>query len=240
MTDILQPLPPWAGPRHDRPNLLPWVRFPRVHIAEGGLTGLQWDESGRASATAALMAFLVIAHHASQETGNARLTWTELSDCTSLSRAKLGEGLDILASSKLIERGVEGRSTYRLLGFDPDEGWAMLPARGLYGREGTVIAFRDFTLRSRAELDALKIYLLLAARRSREINATLLSYDKIHLYSGVHPTGIRRALSFLAAQNLIHVSTMPSETNQFGIANMYRLVHLEPRKHLGTIGRLSM
>jgi hypothetical protein len=232
-------VPAWDRPKHDRPNLLPWVRFPSARIADGLLTTLTWSDGG-ADAIAALMAFIVIAHHAHQESGSARLTWTQLSDATSLSRAKLGAGLFILSEFFLIERGTEGRSTFRLSDFNPQQGWAMLPARGLYGPSGSVTAFRDFTLRGKAELDALKVYLVLAARRTRNINATLLSYDKIHLYAGVHPTHIRRALSVLAATNLVHISTMPSEINQFGIANMYRLAHLEPRQHPGTVGRLSM
>jgi hypothetical protein len=220
-----------------RANLLPWVRLPSQWIEEYGLVQFRWEQGKGADLIAALMALAVIAHHADQETGSVRLTWDDICDCAYLSRGKLAAGIEILSGAKLIERGLGGRSRFQLSNFNPAFGWAMMPARGLYGRSGTVLAFRDFTLRARSELDAMKIYFLLASRRDRKTNTTLLSYEKISGYSGVHYNAIRRALSVLASHGLLHISTQPSDANLYGIANSYRLTHLEPRIHPGTTGR---
>jgi hypothetical protein len=158
----------------------------------------------------------------------------------SLSRAKLAKGLDILSAENLVVRGSDGRSRFQLANFNPDRNWAKFPARGLYNKQGVVRAFKDFKLRSRAELDALKIYFLLAARRDRKINAANLSYEKISLYCGVHHTHIRTAISLLAGQNLVHVSSQPSAQTEYGVSNQYRLAHIDTTRHEGTIGRHSL
>lgn len=233
---------PWAGPPDDHlvkvlPTLQTWVRLPSAWIGEKGLYQFEWARGTGSDNIAALMALMVIAHHAEQETGKVRLTWEELCDRTSLSRAKISKGLDILSERGLISRGRDGRSRFQLANFNPAEGWAMLPSRGLYTRQGVVRAFNDFKLRSRAELDALKLYLLFAARRDRKLNAAVISYEKIWFYSGVHPNHIRTAISLLASQGLVHVSLQVSSQSEHGTANLYRLAHLETTRHLGTIGR---
>jgi DNA-binding GntR family transcriptional regulator len=55
--------------------------------------------------------------------------------------------------------------------------------------------------------------------------------------SGVGRSYIRSALSLLASQNLVHTYKHPSMVDPFGVANAYRLAHLEPRRHTGTSGR---
>ena len=182
------------------------------------------------------MLLAVIAHHADRNTGRAQLTWDELCAKAHLSRGKVSAGLTILTDKGLIVREPEGRSTFKLSNFGQEDRWAMLPARGMYSGE-SVTAFRDFHLRLRAELDALKIYLLLAGRRDRTTNVAVLGYEKIESYSGVGRGFIRPALSLLASQSMIHITNNPSSVDPNGISNVYRLVHLEPRRHPGTSGR---
>lgn len=248
MSDILRP--PWAGPwdpsliseapEREALHMQAWVRLPTAWIEDKGLTKFVWGRGSGADNIAALMALMVVAHFASQETGAARLTWTDICDRTTLSRAKLARGLDILAEHGLLHRGLDGRSRFQLANYNPDRDWAKLPARGMYTKQGVVRAFKDFKLRSRAELDALKIFLLMASRRDRKVNAANLSYEKISLYSGIHHTNIRTGVSLLAGQNLIHVSSQPSALNEYGVSNQYRLAHIDPSRHEGTIGRQSL
>ena len=68
---------------------------------------------------------------------------------------------------------------------------------------------------------------------------SLLS-EKICLYSGIHHNHIRTAVSLLAGQNLVHVSSQPSTLNEFATANQYRLAHLDTTRHAGTIGRRGL
>lgn len=215
--------------------LQPFVKLPSAWIEAGGLRDFRWKPDG-SDETAALMILAVIAHHVHPLTGIARLTYDQLVAMTGISRSKAAAGLDILARRSIIERLPEGRSSYKLANYDPTSGWAKFPARGLY-RFGSVAAFEDFKLRRPAELDALKLYFLFAARRSRELNMAPISYGKIEEYSGVKEPRIKTALSVLTANELVHVERFTSCKSENGIAHAYRLTHLEGHQHLGTIGR---
>lgn len=214
-----------------------WVRFPSLWIEDGGLKKLRWGgENGDGSAnTAALMALMPLAHHADDQTGVIKLTYDELCAFTGLSRAKLSHGIKVLENLSIIESS-EKRSTYRLCDYNPAGGWAKLPAKTLYA-SGRIGAFDEFKLRSAAELNALKLYFLFAARRNRETNMAHISLDKIEAYAGLERHRIKAALNILAINNLAHVERVPSTSNPMGVANAYRLVGLDSYNHMGTKGR---
>lgn len=214
-----------------------WTKLPSAWIEDGGLRAFRWGGDEGSDNLAALMALMVIAHHIEPDSGIARLTYDELTDMASLSRPKISAGLGVLRRRNIVTPEPEGRSTYQLTGYNPAEGWAMLPARGLYDHNGQVAAFTEFRLRRRAELDALKLYFLFAARRSRQLNMAKISYPKIEEFSGVAENYIRPALTVLGANGLIHVERMQSAKSETGVANGYRLTHLHPYQHMGTIGR---
>lgn len=220
-------------------KLPPWVKLPSQWIEAGGLRDFGWARGQGANNLAALMALTVISHHIDLGTGVARLSYDMLCEKTSLSRAKISAGLDILATRGLLDRGRNGRSSYGLAGYDPDLGWAKFPAEGLY-HFGVVAAFTGFHLRLRTELDALKLYFLFAARRDRRTNLAKIKYETIEDYSGVPRDCIRRALSLLAANGLVHVERVPSEVTDSGYASAYRLAHLDSYHHMGTTGRSDL
>ena len=212
-----------------------WVHLPSAWIEEHGLKKFQWKEGGSDN-TVALMALVVIAHHADQETGLAKLTYDELCRTTDVSRAKLSKGLGLLEKRGIIKRWQNGRSSFQLVGYDVSSGWCKLPAKPLY--VGPVLeAFRHFHLRSKAELNALKLYLLFAARRGRDTNLANISFDKITEYSGVRRHEIKAATSLLASLSLAYIERVPSSSNAYGVANAYRLAGLETTVHMGTVGR---
>jgi hypothetical protein len=64
-----------------------------------------------------------------------------------------------------------------------------------------------------------------------------ISYEKIEEYSGVAHNNIRRAISLLGANGLIHIEHLSSGIHENGVANAYRLAHLNTRHHMGTWGR---
>jgi len=218
-----------------RQGLLPWVRLPSAWIETRGLVSFRWKLEG-ADRLAALMALMVIAHHADRESGIARLTWNDIAHCSGVSRAKLAAGLSLLEAERLVVREPRGRSTFQLQNFGEGHIWAKLPAKPLYGDSG-LRAFQAFTLRNRAELDAVKLYLLFAARRDVRRNITFLSYPTIEEYSGVGHNNIKRALSLLIVHGLIVVDSRPSESNEYGVANGYRLAFLSAHHHAATTGR---
>jgi hypothetical protein len=212
---------------------------PPVCLDNGGRSGKhEMEVRGEGSDnTAALISLTVIAHAVDEETGVARATYDQLCASTGLSRAKLSNGLDILNQIKVLEPGPESlRSTYRLVNYDPQRGWAKFPAKSMYS--GTeVAAFSDFRLRRVTELDALKLFFLFVARRDRGTNLANIGYDKIEEYTEVKRTRIKSAISLLASLSLVYVEHVPSKTNVHGVSNAYRVVGVESYTHMGTKGR---
>jgi hypothetical protein len=212
----------------------PWVRLPTKWITDDGLIRFYWGDGAGANNIAALMALIVIAHSADDETGVSRITYSEVGEKTGLSRAKLAGGLNILRRLKLIETETQGRSHYKLANYGLS-GWGKLPASTMYS-SGRIRAFDEFKLRRRAELDALKLFLLFVAFRGEDINAATIGYEKISEYSGVHGNSVKRAISLLVSQELIVVDST-AKTNVPGYVHKYRIVGIDPRRHLGTVGR---
>jgi len=201
-----------------------FVKLPSRWIEKGGLKQFAWGKKG-GDEIAALIVLTVIAHHIDRDTGIARISYTELAEMASLSRAKVSAALKILIERDLISGPVTGRSSYQLENYDPKAGWAMFPVRGLY-RNDVVDAFREFKLRRRVELDALKLYLLFAARRNNDTRLAQIGYEKITEYSGVTANYIKPALSVLAANGLIHIEHAQSKESNVGVTSAYRLAHL--------------
>lgn len=215
-----------------------WVRLPSNWINQGGLKRLRWGGEGSGSNNvAALMVLTAIVHHADQQDGLAKLTYGDLYEATGLSRAKISAGLDVLEEQlKIIGRTPAGRSTFKLLDFGDGAPWAKFPARGMYsGRR--IDAFKDFSLRKMSELNALKLFLLIAARRGEDTNAANISYEKIEAYAGIERPKIKTAISTLVAIPLIYVEQIPTDLYETGVANAYRMIGVESYRHMGTIGR---
>jgi hypothetical protein len=211
-----------------------FVKLPTAWIDQGGLKAFKWGECG-GDEIAALALLTVIAHHIDKDTGVARLSYDILMEKTSLSRAKVAAGLKILIARGIVEPSVDGRGSYRLAGYNPAAGWAMFPARGLYRNE-VVEAFTELRLRRRAELDALKLYFLFAARRDNKLHLAKIGYERIAESSGVGTNYIRTAISVLAANHLVHVIHLPSSESGAGVVNGYRLAHLPTRALSVTAG----
>jgi hypothetical protein len=216
--------------------LLNWVKLPTGWIRgeHGGLRDLRWTAELGANNVAALMILIVIAHHA--ELGAARLTYDQLSQLTSLSRAKVSGGLKVLATLGVIKPRATGHSQFELTDFNPKSGWAKLPASRLY-THGRVTIFSEMTLRKPVELHALKLYLLFVAMRDDDTNLAHLTYRSIEDYTGVDGHAIKRALNVLAANGAVHIEHVPSTQSQYGIANAYRIAGIDDRRHRGTVHR---
>jgi len=212
-----------------------WVRLPTQWIKNEGLIRFVWGGDGAgADNIAALMTIIAKAHVADSDTGIARITYTDLAGKTGLSRAKLAAGLNILKRMELIEAQTEGRSHYKLVNHGLT-GWGKLPAGSMYS-SGKITAFDGFKLRRRAELDALKLYLLFVAFRGEDINAAKIGYEKMAQYSGIHGNRLKAAISLLTSHEMIVVDSRP-KVNEPGYVHTYRIVGIDPRRHMGTTGR---
>lgn len=212
-----------------------WVRLPTHWIEQGGLKQFRWVGRTGSDHVAALMVLAPIAHHADQETGSARVTYDVLQSAAGLSRAKVSDGLDVLARQGIITRQQDGRSSYSLIGFSSTGGWGKFPWKKLYV-EDQIAAFSHFKLRTRIELEALKLYYLFVSRRDNRTNGASISYLKIEEYSGINRNNIRSPLSFLVSIGLVHIDHMRSEVSDAGVSNRYRLAGLNAYNHMGTTG----
>lgn len=224
-----------------------WVRMPSAWLtdSESPLRKMRWSGSGKADQIAALMLYIVLVHHACDiptsvfpKSGVCKLSYTQLSDITSLSRAKIAGGLKLLCKIRVIEIISNGHSnSFYINNYENKSGWAKLPAKGLYARQYTHInAFSDFHLRKKNELNALKVYLVILALRNIKTNYAKVGYDKLSQYTGVHRNELKSAISLLINLELVRVDSGSSEKNEFATVNLYRPCFLESYKHQGTVG----
>ncbi len=216
-----------------------WKKLPTGWIEDRGLTKLRWRAGEGSSNIAALMLLAVIGHHFDEDTISAQVTYDTFTVATGLSRTKISHGLKVLEEQEIIHRLEDRQSTYQLIDYNPAAGWGKLPARSLY-HNGMILPFHEFHLRKKVELDALKLYFAIIARRNNNSNLAHMNYDTIENYTGIPRNRIKSAISLLSANTLIHVEHFTSTISDFGVSNAYRLVHLDPRRHMGTTGKQFM
>lgn len=215
---------------------LKWGRFPSDWVGERKLRKILWKTYGTQS-IAALRVYLVLAHRLIESDGVVKASYDEIEVAANLARQSVANGLDLLSELDLIERAANGRGTYRFVHYDPQRGWAQVPSRPLY-LNGGFRPFSDWTMRKKAELDALKLYLAIAAGRDTELNETFTKYENIRKATGIPDARITTGLSVLTVSGLIHV--IERERVGLGTSRSYRMVGLDTRRHPGTTGRNGM
>ena len=192
-----------------------WHRIPS-ETTLGALRELRWTRDGElspASSTVALTLYVAlhfIAENVLEEGPlgvplTARVAAASYDDLMHAiggkSRSLVSQGLERLEQLKLITRvGSHQKRRYRLANSQP--GWFKLPCQAIV-RSGVILPFENFTLRSRHELHALKVYLYLAARRDNHKTYTLASYEKIAEHTGVPERYMRKALVALTLCGLL-------------------------------------
>lgn len=210
-----------------------YVRVPTDWIRDQSkplLHAFSWKGQDKAGCIAALMLYIAMNLNVPEKKGaHVKLTYTKLSDITSLSRAKVAEGLKLLEETGLVKTEKQGRSnSYHIVNRDNWNGWGQLPVNSLYD-DGQIKPFLKFKLRTRAELDALKLYLLIIAFRSNRRNCTIISYEKIHQYTGISERYISAALSLLITLDMIRVDKKLRDEATEKRMNVYWLVGLNHR-----------
>ncbi|MEH6458954.1 helix-turn-helix domain-containing protein [Chitinimonas sp. JJ19] len=192
-----------------------WHKMPS-ETTVGVLPKLTWssdDELSPASSTIALMLYVVLHFMAQDELEegpegislSARIATASYEDLMlatgGKSRSLISQGLRRLEQLKLLARlGSHQKRRYRLTCSQP--GWFKLPCQAIM-RAGVISPFENFTLRSRHELHALKVYLYLAARRDNNQGFSLASYENISEKTGVPKRHMHKALVMLTACGLL-------------------------------------
>lgn len=152
---------------------------------------------------------------ASLKFGETRITATfdDLQTATRLSRAMIAPALQQLERYELITK--EGSHQRRRYALTFEQRWFKLPCKSIV-RQGVLQPFDKFTLRSKVELHAMKLYLYLAAVRSNERPYSLASYEKIHERIGIPENDIRKAIIILTTSGLLQNSDRTVEDSGDG------------------------
>lgn len=220
------------------------VRF--LDAENSPLLKMKWSGEAKSDYIAALMLLIVLSHHANDKNslangclGDTQMSYDKLTALLGISRTKISNGIRVLESLALIKVSTNKRpNIFTIVGLAEGDRWGKLPTKGLYDKSLSKIkVFQSFKLRSKVELNALKIYLVIVAFRDSQMGYTKLGYEKITLYTAVQRNDIKPALSFLIANDFLQVDSESTNLNEFSTANVYWLRHLEPHKHRGTIGR---
>lgn len=213
----------------------PFARMPRQWILDSGLRRFMWRGRDKSTHAAALMAYIAIVQRANN--GVAVLSLEQLAHATYLSRQKVHDATELLHAVGLVaKQSGTGRSGSAYTLCDYDKTWQKLPALTVT-EKGKALLFKDFHLRKKAELDALKLYLLLVAFRDDSDNSTKISYDKIEEYTGIERNSIKSAIDVLIHHNFIRLESLAPLNWDFGKMNVYRIRGVNSHLHRGTTGR---
>ncbi len=225
--------------------ILPWAKIPTHWIRDESDPKLKrFSRLNRGASISGLIIYIVMALRCNtkpnkvfRETGCTDLTYTELQRLTGLSRSLISAGLKMLIELGIIKSTSSGRRIfYQISNYDKVSGWAKVPNKHLYGNSTEDIrVFQDLKLRHDAELNALKLYLLLIAFRSEELNYAMISYDSITKYTAIQKNSIKSAQSLLTCWGLIQVDPETSPgVNKLNQPYKYRICGIDGRKHMGT------
>lgn len=191
-------------------NPYEWVQLPTELIKRDRVLH-RFAPADLGRSVAALKLYLVIAGHVAHprwgkdDDHHLGLSYTQLCDWASVSRSMIGPSLAKLPDLVSVRRG-KGQSTnrYGLVGFPLPQGvgWAKLPIAHLL-KSGNTMA--TLSARSRIDLAALKLYILLVTFRDNKSGLSRLSYERIRDYSGIGRSDITKAISCLVGLDLIAV-----------------------------------
>jgi len=105
--------------------------------------------------------------------------------------------------------------------------WGKIPYRlvpgGRAGKELQLL--HELSCKSWADLDALKLYLLLIAHRDKTTGCAMIAYTKIEESGGIWRQKIRPAISLLITHYLVRVE-QGKTPGQYNTPNGYRILGL--------------
>jgi len=129
-------------------------------------------------------------------------TYVDLGEATGLSRALISAGLQRLQELELIApEGSHQKRRYRI-NWPAEHRFFKLPCQAI--TNGNVIRpFQNFTMRSKHELHAMKLYLYFASIRGNYLPFSMVSFETILERTGIPERDIRRATSVLIGSGLL-------------------------------------
>lgn len=209
-----------------------WHRLPTAPVLEA-LPQMTWSRPGGmppAAETAALMLFIALNFMVSTSTDEqnqfhavAEGTYVDLGEACGLSRALISAGLQRLQSLGLIApEGSHQKRRYKIT-WPVEHRFFKLPCQAITNGN-MIVPFKNFTMRSKHELHALKLYLYLASIRGNYLPYSMASYETIFARTRIPERDIRRAISVLIGAGLLEgVDREHSQTRGVNEPNKYYL-----------------
>ena len=205
-----------------------WDKFPSWWLPK--LKELQYknDEYGTSNGKiAALMIYIAILIESSKNEcfDQIKISYTDISTYLGISRSSIKKGLDVLKKLEVIK--VDNSNKHNLYTLvDPYKfarKWFKFPASNLLNKEqDRVVAFNNFTLRTKTELHALKILLYIGSVRDNDKLSSIVSYDNLSENLGISRNDISKALSLLYINEFL-VKASPIESRLVESENKYNL-----------------
>ena len=222
-----------------------WAKMPSRWLAHTDdrpcpLAALDWG-SHRTHATAALMLMLGLSVRLNlshrqktfDETATrgheVAVTYDELQHMVGFARKTVSKALMLLEAMDAVEIRREGRRNIYAM---PDVliagAYCQVPQSHLMGRSrDQLLSLRDFPTERRISLNAMKLYLLLLARRDWKRDTAAISYDGIMRYTGMRREDIPAANSMLVAHDLVRTAEDKDERD-YDRSKRYRVLGLGP------------
>lgn len=209
-----------------------WHRLPTAPVL-AALPQMTWSRAGDtppAAETAALMLYIALNFMVSTSTDEqsqfhavAEGTYVDLGEATGLSRALISASLQRLQHLGLIApEGSHQKRRYKIT-WPAQHRFFKLPCQAITNGN-VIVPFKSFTLRSKHELHALKLYLYFASIRGNYIAYSMASYETIFDRTRIPERDIRRAISMLIGTGLLEgVDREHSQTRGVNEPNKYFL-----------------
>lgn len=163
--------------------------------------------SSTGASIAALKCLLAVSIQADFKSDSATVSYNDFEALTGLSRPMIKKGLDVLFGLKLlsVSKGYAHKYTVEAV---TDTYWAKIPTELLKRN------LKDIGNRGAVQLGALKLYILLAAKRNNSYDWTALTYKNMEEYTGIRRADIRASLSVLYSARLLHADTVTVEDHE--------------------------
>ncbi len=209
-----------------------WHRLPTAPVL-AALPHMIWSSAGGekpAAETAALMLFVALNFMASTAVDEqnqfhavAEGTYVDLGEATGLSRALISAGLQRLQTLGLIApEGSHQKRRYKIT-WPAEHRFFKLPCQAITNGN-VIVPFKNFTMRSKHELHAMKLYLYFASIRTNHLPYSMASYETIFERTRIPERDIRRAISVLICAGLLEgVDREHSKTRGVNEPNKYYL-----------------
>ncbi|MBJ7411241.1 MAG: hypothetical protein JHD15_12870 [Phenylobacterium sp.] len=205
-----------------------WFRLPAAWIRDKGLRAFSAAPTRRGRSGAALKVLIAILARAENQRadsagplqGSAAVSYDELMELTDLSREMVAKGVAMLREQKVVTVRPDPRtrkSRYFVRDYGPKDGFGRLPKGRLFGAgsQSQMRTLYTLSIRNEADVNALKLLLMISALQDGKAQTTYTSYHLINATTGIPEAKVSAAFSVLFDRLLVRRRESPHpETNQ--------------------------